>query len=245
MLKWFVGIPGSTRTSSMKQLLTVAVVLVLGAGTLRAEDDPKEALKALQDFIGGWKGNGGPVKAKPASSELWSETIEWGWNFKSAEPMLVLKVEKGKRIKEGQLRYSKDKKAYELTLVDPKGGKRVFEGQFKDNYLRLERTDPDTKEVQKITMNNAAEGVRFIYLYERKPEGKTLFIKDYQVSATKLGESLGKTEKKNECVVSGGTGTMAVTFKGETFYVCCSGCRDEFFANPEKYIKEFKAKKDK
>ena len=59
------------------------------------------------------------------------------------------------------------------------------------------------------------------------------------------GESLGKTEKKNECVVSGGTGTMPITYKGETFYVCCSGCRDEFNSNPEKYVKEFKAKKGK
>src|SRR5439155_27072915 len=64
-----------------------------------------------------------------------------------------------------------------------------------------------------------------------------------QVASTKIGESLGATEKKQECVVSGGVGTMAVSYKGETFYVCCSGCRDEFNANPEKYIKEFKAKK--
>jgi len=230
----------------MKRLLMAALVLSLYAGGARADDkEAKEALKALQDFIGGWKGNGEPVKARPLSSELWSETIEWGWNFKSKEPTLVLKVEKGKHVKEGSLRFLPDKKVYQLTLVDAKGNKRDFEGEFKDNYLRLERTDPDTKEVQKITMNNAADGVRFIYLYEHKSAGKTLFVKDYKVQATKLGESLGKVEKQNECVVSGGKGTMAVTYKGETFYVCCSGCRDEFNANPEKYIKEFKAKKDK
>jgi len=28
-----------------------------------------------------------------------------------------------------------------------------------------------------------------------------------------------------------------------TYYVCCSGCRDAFNENPEKYIKEFNAKK--
>jgi hypothetical protein len=35
--------------------------------------------------------------------------------------------------------------------------------------------------------------------------------------------------------------------KGKTYYVCCSGCRSEFNANPEKYIKEYeeaKAKKE-
>ncbi|MFM7112038.1 MAG: YHS domain-containing protein, partial [Planctomycetota bacterium] len=45
--------------------------------------------------------------------------------------------------------------------------------------------------------------------------------------------------------VSGGAGTSTVSFKGETFYVCCSGCRDAFNENPEKYVKEFKAKKGK
>ncbi|MBU6293541.1 MAG: YHS domain-containing protein, partial [Planctomycetes bacterium] len=40
-------------------------------------------------------------------------------------------------------------------------------------------------------------------------------------------------------------GTSTVSYKGETFYVCCSGCRDAFNENPEKYVKEFKAKKGK
>jgi hypothetical protein len=58
-----------------------------------------------------------------------------------------------------------------------------------------------------------------------------------------VGESLGKKETKNECVVSGGLGTMTVSYMGETYYVCCSGCADEFRANPKKYVDEFKAKK--
>jgi YHS domain-containing protein len=43
-------------------------------------------------------------------------------------------------------------------------------------------------------------------------------------------------------VVSGGKGTMPVSYKGKTYYVCCSGCRDEFKENPEKYIAEYEAK---
>jgi len=50
---------------------------------------------------------------------------------------------------------------------------------------------------------------------------------------------------KPECIVSGGAGTIAVTFQGQTYYVCCSGCRAEFNETPEKYIKEFQAKKNK
>jgi YHS domain-containing protein len=63
------------------------------------------------------------------------------------------------------------------------------------------------------------------------------------VRATRAGESLGPTEVKNICVVSGGLGKIQVSYKGETFWVCCSGCADAFKDNPEKYIAEFKAKK--
>ena len=43
-------------------------------------------------------------------------------------------------------------------------------------------------------------------------------------------------------IVSGGLGTIRVSFKGETYYVCCSGCRDAFNEDPQKYVKEYKAK---
>ena len=76
-----------------------------------------------------------------------------------------------------------------------------------------------------------------------KKDGTTVYVKDYLVQATKEGQSLGAKEKKNECVVSGGLGTMKVMHKGETYYVCCSGCRDAFNDDPEKFIKEAAAKK--
>jgi len=65
------------------------------------------------------------------------------------------------------------------------------------------------------------------------------------VACNKEGESLGGKKEGKECPVSGGLGRIAVTFQGETFYVCCTGCRDAFNENPEKYVKEFKAKQKK
>ena len=40
-------------------------------------------------------------------------------------------------------------------------------------------------------------------------------------------------------------GTSTVSYMGQTYYVCCTGCRDEFNANPTKYIDEYKAKQAK
>jgi hypothetical protein len=236
----------------MKRIAALMVLIVIAGLTLpmhgadkMPDSAAKEALKELNDYIGEWKGNGAPEKAKPAAKETWTETINWSWRFKGDDAWITLDIKDGKYLKSGELRYLPEKKHYQLKAVDKSDNKLLFEGELKDGYLTLDREDEKTKDIQRLTMNLAAEGVRFIYRYSHKPDGKTLFVKDYQVAATKEGESLGTTTKKNECVVSGGLGTIAVAFKGETFYVCCTGCRDAFNENPEKYVAEFKARNKK
>jgi hypothetical protein len=212
-----------------------------------ADDEPKEArmeaLRELNDFIGEWKGTGEPEKPKPAANELWSEGLAWSWRFKGDDAWLNLQIKNGKLYKSGDLRYLVDKKAYQLELLDKKDTKLVFQGELKDGFLTLVREDPKTKETQRVVMNTAGDGVRFIYSVAHKPANRTTYSKDFKVAGNKEGESLGAKAKKNECVVSGGLGTIPVSFKGEMFYVCCSGCKDAFNENPEKYVKEFKAKK--
>jgi hypothetical protein len=231
---------------------TVALMLLLGLFAIaplacaRADDkaEVKEALQALQDFIGEWQANGSPDKPRiDPRDPTWKETLSWAWRFKGDDAWLTLSVKGGKVFSSAELGYLPAKKKYQLTATAPDGARRVFEGELKNDLLRLESTDADTKEVRQITMNTAAEGVRFIYRVGHKPAGSTLLRKDFLVAATKEGESLAAKEKKTECVVSGGLGTIPVSYKGETYYVCCSGCRDAFNDDPEKYIAEFKAKK--
>jgi hypothetical protein len=204
-----------------------------------------EALKALNDYIGDWNGTGDVANAKPGSKTLWSETVSWGWRFKGDDVWLVMKVKNGKLFKSGEVHYLPEKKKYELTMTDLKDKKLVYEGEIKDEVFTLERVDPDTKDTHRLTMNLAGDGVRLIYKSAKKPSGKTLFKEEYMVACGKVGESLGAKEKKNLCVVSGGLGTSTVTHNGKTYYVCCSGCRDAFNENPEKFIKEFEAKQNK
>jgi hypothetical protein len=234
----------------MKRLLTfVGLALVLGLSPLAAADDEssaKTALQALNDFIGDWKGSGAPEKRLPDPRDTWRETVSWGWRFKGNDVWLTMTVKGGKYLKSGELRYLPDKKRYQLTAVDAKDKKLTFEGTLsKDGRLILDRLDPATKDTQRLTMYTAADGVRFLYLYSHRPEDRTLFTKDYQVACTKEGESLAAKEKKIECVVSGGLGKTPVSYNGTTYYVCCSGCLDAFKENPEKYVKEFEAKKKK
>jgi hypothetical protein len=223
----------------------LALVVPMPAADTSDQAEAKEALKDLQDFIGVWKGSGGPDKPRPGPKEIWSETVNWSWRFKGDEAWLTFAIKDGKHLKSGEVRFLPEKKTYQLTTTTAEDKKLVFEGKLKNEALILERVDPDTRNTQQIKMNVAGDGVRFIYQVAHKAAGATIWKKDYLVACTKEGETLGAREKKNVCVVSGGLGTIVVSYKGETFYVCCSGCADAFKENPEKYIKEFKAKQGK
>jgi YHS domain len=235
----------------MKRWL-IGLALTLGLMALplpAAEKDERtaklEALKALNDYVGDWNGTGGPPRAKPGSKDFWSEKVSWGWRFKGDDVWLHVKIKDGKYFQGGDMRYLPAKKKYELTLIDQKDRKQVYVGEIKDEVFTLERTDTDTKDTYRLTMNLAGDGVRLIYKSAKKPAGRTLYTPQYEVACNKVGESLGAKERKNLCIVTGGLGTSTVTYKGQTYYVCCSGCRDAFNDNPEKFIKEFEAKKGK
>jgi YHS domain-containing protein len=201
----------------------------------------KEALQALNEYIGGWKGNGTSEKNR---SEIWKEEADWSWRFKGKDAWLTLTLKDGKHFKKGEMRYLPDREHYQLTLFDKADKPVVFEGKFKGKRLTLTHNEKGGR-TEQLQMYLAGGGLRFIYEYAVKPPNRTLFTKEFQVAMTRAGESFGLVAKKVECIVTGGQGTMAVTYKGQTYYVCCSGCRDAFNEDPERYIKEYRAKRKK
>jgi hypothetical protein len=235
----------------MKRLVQCTLGLFLLALGVSASAAPtpeqvktKEALKELNDFIGDWKGAGNPDKPKLTTRDpIWEETINFGWKFKGDDAWLVLKIKGSKVFKSGEVRYNLPRKKYQLTALTADGKTAVFDGKLADGTLIFERTDPKSKEVQQIKMNSAGDGDRLIYRYARRNEGSTIWRKDFVVASTRIGVTFGPKEKKPECVVSGGLGTATVSFGGETFYVCCSGCAEAFKENPKKFVDEFKKKK--
>jgi hypothetical protein len=202
----------------------------------------KEALLEVQEFIGGWKGNGTSERDKTA---IWKENATWGWKFKGKDSWLVVEFTESKAYKSGELRYLTDKKVYQLTVVDKMDKSLVFQGGLKKTTLTLDRVDSTTKETQQLKINTASDGDRLVITYWVKPENRTAFSKEWQIGMTREGLKLAGGKKGPECVVTGGLGTIAVTYKGTTYYVCCSGCRDAFNENPAKIIAEYEAKKKK
>lgn len=219
-----------------------ATLLAFFAATATPADKPepaKDALKALNEFVGQWKGNG---ETKSGKTELWKESAEWSWDLKGEEPALKVKFTGGKQFTEGTLKYLPDKKKYELTAKDMDKYDQVFTGEIKAKKLVLTREDKDTKDKYTIEMSTNNDGARFVYNVAVQKKGVGIARRLVEVGLTKEGASLAGG-KKNECIITGGLGTIAVSYNGKTYYVCCTGCRDEFNANPKKYVEEYEKSK--
>jgi hypothetical protein len=236
----------------MKTLrILLALLSLIPGARLRSADEPvrrspKEALQAFNDLIGSWRAVGEPEGTRQEKQRgFWTESLRWRWQFKGDDAWLKVAVEKGKYFTKGDLRYLPDKDLFQLTLTTVTNETPTFQGRLKEHVLTLERADEAKKETQRLTLT-LLHGTRLLYRYEVKPQERSFFTRIYQVGATKEGIVFANPGDTNpECVVSGGLGTMKVSYKGETYYVCCSGCSDAFIEDPEKYIKEFQAKKAK
>lgn len=226
-----------------------AFVLAAATGLSTAADPPKpadvakakKALQEVQDFMGGWNLEG--TQKIGGRTEAWKEKIEWSWKFKTEVPTIKVSFAegKGKYFTKGELTYAVDSKKYVLTLEDANKKELLFTGELlKTGGLKLERKDLKTRDVQRLTLNTLADGVRFSFKMEKQDGGKGLFENAFTMLGNKDGESLAGGTKKPECIVTGGAASIAVSFQGKTYFVCCSGCRDAFNENPEKFIKMLK-----
>ena len=232
-------------------MYAAALVLLLTGADTPKPTSPKDALQPFNVLVGSWKGSGAPEGTKDErAAGAWTETIAWIWQFKDKDAWLAVEFDKGKHFTKGELRYTPDKDQdkdprFTLTLTAPDKSTATYSGTLKDKVLTLDRTDGPADEQQRLVISLLHPN-RYLYRFETRPAGTTVaFTRKYQVGATKEGVPFADVPKGPECIVSGGLGTIKVTYKGKDYWVCCTGCRDEFKADPEKYIKEAEAKAKK
>jgi hypothetical protein len=227
-------------------MLRVVTFAALFAAADPPKPDPRAALQPFNVLVGSWKGTGTPEGTREEKQAgTWTERVTWGWQFKGADAWLVVTFEKGKFFKSGELRATPGKDTYQLTLTTADDTTRTYAGTLKDKVLTLDRTDAGKTDDERLVFSLLHYN-RHLYRLDTRPAGSTAaFTKKYQVGATKEGVAFADVPKGPECIVSGGLGTMKVTYNGQTYYVCCSGCRDAFRDDPEKFIKEAAAKAKK
>jgi YHS domain-containing protein len=218
----------------------LALLLILLAPTEPTK--PTEAFRPLGSLIGSWKGTGKP-DAKP--KEFWTEKLAWAWAFgKKGEAWLELTVEKSASIATAKLTHDAKTEKFTLVVTAPDKSEKTYTGTLstgkqKETLLVVERAEGDITEEFRITILHEN---RYLYQLSTKPKDASEYTRLWQVGCTKEGQPFA-TSTENECIVSGGKGTIEVTHAGKTYFVCCSGCKAEFKSDPEKFIKLAAAKK--
>jgi hypothetical protein len=223
-------------------------VILLWAVTAPCADQPnsidadKQALALLQDYIGGWKGVGQPRRG--STKDAWIEQSEWAWKFTESGALLVFDAPQGKFHRSGELRPGGKPNTFELFATLPDGQtKERYLGSFLHGRLVLEAVEPAAGRPAQIAMRQVADGKRLVITYSQRAGTSSALSYLAEVGYTRVGSNFGKGTSGPECVVTGGYGSMAVVHNGETYYVCCTGCRDLFNDDPESVLADYRQRK--
>ena len=200
----------------------------------------REALAKFNPLIGGWKGVG---QVKRSSNQgAWRETSEFVWKIDKTAAAIEYRVKDGKHFKSALIGWDTKAERFTLAAELPDGKKRDYVGQLDGDSLVLESKPDADGLVSRVSIKQLNE-IRLLVLVEQRRDGQSLYSRLGEVGYTREGEKLASSEPTGPvCVVSGGVGTIKLSHKGETYFVCCTGCRDAFIDDPETFIAEYKAK---
>ena len=206
-----------------------------------AEKASADALKPFNSLIGSWRGVGQLQRGSRRGA--WTEKVLCEWSFADDDAAVVIKTEDGKRFDSLKLQWNA--KENELVLIQSMGDEnREYRGTLPKKWpdrLQLVST-PDADGVSyRCTIQQLTE-IRSTILFEKQATPTGSFRRVAGIGYTRAGARLavaGGNQRK--CIVTGGLGTISVSHKGETFYVCCQGCVQAFNEAPEQIIAEYRA----
>ena len=226
--------------------------LVLIATLVVADDaakDPgaavqKEQLAKVQALVGTWRGVGQPQRGSNKGS--WIEGADWAWKFGDRGPSLAVKLDGGKYFSTAELRAGEKADEFVLLAKSADGkSEHTYRGiRDKEGGLILTADKPAEGMPARISLRLVAGGDRLLVLLEKANAGGSGFARLAEVGYTRKGSGFGSGASGPECVVTGGFGSIEVTYNGQKYYVCCTGCRDYFNENPEEVLAEYKARKE-
>jgi YHS domain-containing protein len=245
------------RTGAALAWMSLALVAHarLMAASRADEPDGRDIPPAFASFeylVGRWNGQAMP-KDSAQSFRGWPEVHTWAWIFTKGKPSgLSVAIRGGKVLADARLTFDPARKRYRLdgTAPKPGGGPIAFEGRLdaSGKMLVLDQVSTGKGEASeagrgtvRLSIRPNSNFIRYTMGVDRKDSGAAQFRRLTEVGLTKEGESLagGTTaSERPKCIVTGGAATMTITYQGQTFPICCTGCRDEFNESPAKYIKK-------
>jgi hypothetical protein len=225
----------------------VLLAAILCAGADETQDRPKsateiiEALKDLNLLVGDWRGVGQPKRGSQQGA--WQERGACVWELTKERCGLRWKADGGKLWRSAFISYSPAEEEFTLTLELPDESQRRYAGNYKDTKFVVESDVDAAGDVHRLTLSVLNEN-RLTVLFEKRTEKQTFYSRVAEIGFQRQGTKLAATDGSGpECVVTGGKGTIPVTYQGKTYYVCCTGCRDAFNDDPEGILAAWAEKK--
>lgn len=247
--------------------------VVLGGATPAATDetpdgeaaDPAErrqevlaAMMPLQIMLGGWRG----TTFRQVGNFKGVDEPHWVWDFQTDrnQPALVMTSADGTYFRELRLTYLTDLDRFRMTSTGPDDETRTFDGEFTETPAEVRGDDnrpqvtykltlteldsDDTDERWQVVFNQQENNRYLLELYRQRGES---FSRLDTISTQREGTSIAASDEDygdRKCVISGGLGTIQVSYKGRTFWVCCTGCKAAFEEDPESWIAEYDAARE-
>ncbi len=239
------------------QLILSIVIVQFLAWTYftNADDRPKAgperllppALQPFEHLIGPWRGHGFLEANK---QEGWDETATWGWRFEKSKIVgMEVTFKDGRYFSTARLdplELGNYEGQFRLTATTPQEKEAIYEGSIKfGKNITFVRKSGEASAPDQLTLQ-LLHDVRYVMFVESKKG--TAIKKLATIGATRADVrfgAAGKEEQGPKCIVTGAPGTSTVSHKGQTYYVCCSGCKGEFEVDPEKWLKLAKESKSK
>lgn len=214
-------------------LVTTALLFASDGQAKRSSDQAK--LKVYGGLVGEWKGTGQPQRG--SAKGAWTEKGDWSWKLSSDTASLLFQAPNGKYIRSAKLSPGNAAGEFTLDASLADGSQRTYAGKAgARNVLVLTTESKDGTGPSKITLTPLHD-TRFLLLLEG-PTDSGAHTRLGEIGFTRQGVPFATGESAPVCIVTEGRGTIAVTHKGKTYYVCCSGCKDLFSEDPEGVLAE-------
>jgi len=254
------GSTGRKRARSLELSGGTAGGAVAGA----AQGDFSEAelaqLQPFQVLLGNWRW---VTQKKFGNFPKTGEDARWIWDFqkKSGHPALVARSDDHPYFRElALLSLGDDRYEVRTQLVD--GSSRVLKGTWLDGHepremadgkilqrtfkLALDQVTPEEGDQWQMTLNLLDNDQYLVEIKRRASATATPQAFD-TIRQQRIGTSFAVAQSDNpgpKCIVSGGLGTMTVSFDGKNYPVCCSGCASAFNDDPQRWLTRLKARQD-
>lgn len=178
----------------------------------------KEAMQRLQILVGEWRVTGQP---REMEREAWIESLGIGYRIDREKELyqLEMTVKDGVFWKDALLSWDGEKKHYRLEATLAAGGTRAYVGRHDAKKKELALVQDTTEWPRERVVFSLLRDNRVLYSVEKQEAEGRDWAELALMGCTKEGVPFVKGNVP-VCVITGGGASIAVEYKGRTYYVC-------------------------